>query len=72
MLKCPTLQRNLYQADFGSTHLETYKDARESSSKMFLLTEPNDADSGEHIIRSGTLGLEKRGKRTDLSALRDR
>ena len=34
-LKRPTLQRHLFQAGFGSTHLKIYKDARESSSKRF-------------------------------------
>lgn len=35
LLKRSTLQRHLYEAGFGSTHLKTYKDARESSSKRF-------------------------------------
>ena len=35
ILKRPTLQRYLYEAGFGTTHLQTYKDARESSSKRF-------------------------------------
>ena len=34
-LKRSTLQRHLYAAGFGSTHLKVYKDARESSSKRF-------------------------------------
>lgn len=34
-LKRSTLQRHLYAAGFGSTHLETYREARESSSKRF-------------------------------------
>ena len=34
-LKRPTLQRHLYNAGFGRCHLETYRDARESSSKRF-------------------------------------
>ena len=35
MLKRSTLQRRLYEAGFGSTHLKIYKEARESSSKRF-------------------------------------
>lgn len=35
VLKRPTLQRHLYRAGFGRTHLEIYKDARKSSSKRF-------------------------------------
>lgn len=35
VLKRSTLQRHLYQAGFGTTHLETYRQARESSSKRF-------------------------------------
>lgn len=35
MLKRSTLQRHLYAAGFGSTHLKTYKEARDSSSKRF-------------------------------------
>lgn len=35
MLKRSTLQRHLFAAGFGSTHLQTYKDARESSSRRF-------------------------------------
>ena len=35
VLKRPTLQRHLYEAGFGSTHLKIYKDARESSSRRF-------------------------------------
>lgn len=35
ILKRPTLQRHLYSAGFGTTHLKVYKDARESSSKRF-------------------------------------
>ena len=35
VLKRPTLQRHMYAAGFGSTHLKIYKDARESSSKRF-------------------------------------
>lgn len=35
ILKRSTLQRHLYEAGFGSTHLKIYKDARESSSKRF-------------------------------------
>lgn len=35
VLKRPTLQRHLYQAGFGATHMEVYKDARKSSSKRF-------------------------------------
>ena len=35
VLKRSTLQRHLYKAGFGSTHLEIYKDARSSSSKRF-------------------------------------
>ena len=34
-LKRSTLQRHLYAAGFGSTHLKVYKDAGESSSKRF-------------------------------------
>lgn len=34
-LKRSTLQRHLYDAGFGSTHLRAYKEARESSSKRF-------------------------------------
>ena len=34
-LKRSTLQRHLYNAGFGTTHLQIYKDARESSSKRF-------------------------------------
>ena len=34
-LKRSTLQRHLYKAGFGSTHLEIHKDARKSSSKRF-------------------------------------
>ena len=30
VLKRPTLQRHLYQAGFGATHMEVYKDARKS------------------------------------------
>lgn len=35
VLKRSTLERHLYNAGFGSEHLQTYKDARESSSKRF-------------------------------------
>ena len=35
VLKRSTLQRHLYEAGFGSTHLKVYKEARESSSKRF-------------------------------------
>lgn len=35
VLKRSTLQRYLYDAGFGSTHLKTYKEAQESSSKRF-------------------------------------
>jgi len=35
VLKRATLQRHMYDAGFGATHLNTYKDARESSSKRF-------------------------------------
>lgn len=35
VLKRPTLQRHLFNAGFGRTHLQTYKEARESSSKRF-------------------------------------
>lgn len=35
VLKRSTLQRHLYEEGFGTTHLQTYKDARESSSKRF-------------------------------------
>ena len=34
-LKRPTLQRHLYEAGFGSTHLKIYKEAQGSSSKRF-------------------------------------
>lgn len=34
-LKRPTLQRHLYAEGFGATHLKTYREARESSSKRF-------------------------------------
>lgn len=34
-LKRSTLQRHLYAAGFGSTHLQAYREARESSSKRF-------------------------------------
>lgn len=34
-LKRPTLQRHLYQAGFGSVHMDIYSDARKSSSKRF-------------------------------------
>ena len=35
VLKRSTLQRHLYEAGFGSTHLKTYQEAQESSSKRF-------------------------------------
>lgn len=35
VLKRPTLQRHLYQAGFGATHMGIYNDARKSSSKRF-------------------------------------
>ena len=35
VLKRSTLERHLYNAGFGSEHLRTYKDARDSSSKRF-------------------------------------
>lgn len=35
ILKRSTLQRHLYKAGFGCTHLETYREARESSSRRF-------------------------------------
>ena len=35
VLKRPTLQRHLYQAGFGSAHMDIYQDARRSSSKRF-------------------------------------
>ena len=35
VLKRSTLQRHLYEAGFGSTHLNAYKEAQESSSKRF-------------------------------------
>ena len=35
VLKRPTLQRHLYREGFGTTHMRTYRDARESSSKRF-------------------------------------
>lgn len=34
-LKRPTLQRHLYKAGFGTSHLETYREARQSSSRRF-------------------------------------
>lgn len=34
-LSRPTLQRHLYQAGFGTVHMEIYKDTRKSSSKRF-------------------------------------
>lgn len=34
-VKRSTLQRHMYQEGFGSTHMKTYRDARESSSKRF-------------------------------------
>lgn len=36
VLKRPTLQRRLFKAGFGATHLKTYSEARESSSKRFV------------------------------------
>lgn len=35
VLTRPTLQRHLYNAGFGREHMETYRDARKSSSKRF-------------------------------------
>lgn len=35
VLKRSTLQRHLYQAGFGSSHMDVYNDARKSSSKRF-------------------------------------
>lgn len=35
VLKRPTLQRHLYNAGFGKEHMQTYRDARKSSSKRF-------------------------------------
>ena len=35
VLKRSTLQRHLFDSGFGASHLETYKDARKSSSKRF-------------------------------------
>ena len=35
VLKRSTLQRHLFDAGFGSTHLEVYREAQESSSKRF-------------------------------------
>lgn len=35
ILKRPTLQRHMYQAGFGASHMEIYRDARKSSSKRF-------------------------------------
>ncbi len=35
ILKRSTLQRHLFEAGFGSTHLKVYKEAQESSSKRF-------------------------------------
>ena len=35
ILKRSTLQRRLYRAGFGSVHLKTYREARESSAKRF-------------------------------------
>lgn len=35
VLKRPTLQRHLFEAGFGRTHLQTYREARASSSKRF-------------------------------------
>lgn len=35
VLKRSTMQRHLFDAGFGAMHLETYKDARKSSSKRF-------------------------------------
>ena len=35
ILKRPTLQRHMYQAGFGSVHMDIYRDARKSSSKRF-------------------------------------
>ncbi len=35
VLKRPTLQRHMYNAGFGKTHLNTYQQARESSTKRF-------------------------------------
>ena len=35
VLKRPTLQRHMYQAGFGATHMNVYKEARKSSSRRF-------------------------------------
>lgn len=35
ILKRPTLQRHMYQAGFGATHMDIYTDARKSSSRRF-------------------------------------
>lgn len=35
VLKRSTLQRHLYQAGFGSNHMDIYREARKSSSKRF-------------------------------------
>lgn len=62
ILKRPTLQRHMYQAGFGATHMDIYKDARKSSSKRFckphrMMLVPGDIKYGPllPIGKNGTM-----------------
>ena len=71
-LKRSTLQRHLYAAGFGSTHLKVYREAQESSSKRFC--KPNRMMLVQGDIKYGPkLPIGKNGayKRTYLSSAID-
>ena len=72
VLKRSTMQRHLYKAGFGSTHLETYKDARNSSSKRFckpnrMMLLQGDITDGIHL----PIGKNGAMKQTYLSSAID-
>ena len=72
MLKRSTLQRYLYEAGFGATHLSIYKEARESSSMRFC--KPNRMMLLQGDIKYGPkLPIGKNGayKQTYLSSALD-
>lgn len=72
VLKRSTLQRHLYKAGFGSSHLATFQEARESSSKRFCM--PNRMMLLQGDIKYGPyLPIGKDGKliRTYLSSAID-
>lgn len=72
ILKRSTLERHLHKAGFGSEHMKTYKDARDSSSRRF--TKPHRMMLVQGDIKYGPiLPIGKNGKkvRTYLSSIID-